>query len=355
VVPVKAPPKSPGIVRRHPELRWLASALLIGGVIVAVGTSLSGEFRDKPGLRATGPEQLVSEVKQPHAGGYVGTILAKVDLNLPHGVALALAQEVPVGGALLDGSHTMRYWYGGETRQRIAIIEQNAEQDVFRSGDRVLTWDTGTRTFERHVLDGSSRSLPLASTPAALTPPELAQRILAASGSSTTTLRSGDEVAGRSTYELVVQPKSSHSLIGSVHMLIDGDQSVPLAVQIYPRGSSEAAIDVAFTSITFGAPQPRNFTFTPPAGARVRAGTSLSSAMFDTVGSGWLTVAGYRTSRPIAGGISALFGPSMLAVHGSWGSGQVYSRGALSVLVTRKGQILVGAVDPSVLYRTVAH
>jgi outer membrane lipoprotein-sorting protein len=284
----------------------------------------------------------------------VGTILAKVDLNLPRGVALALAQEVPVGGALLDGSHTMRYWYGGEQRQRIAIIEQNAEQDVFRSGDRVLTWDTGTRTFERHVLDSSSGSLPLANTPAALTPPALAESILSASGSSTTTLRSGDDVAGRSTYELVVEPKSSHSLIGSVHMLIDGEQSVPLAVQIYPRGSSEAAIDVAFTSISFGPPQARNFTFTPPAGARVRAGTSLSSAMFDTIGTGWLTVASYEAGRPVAGGLSALFGPSMLAVRGSWGSGQVYSRGALSILVTRSGRIVIGAVDPSILYRAAA-
>lgn len=354
MVPVKAPQKSPGIVTRHPELRWLASAVLIVAVIAVVSSSLSGEFNDKPSLPATGPDQLVSEVEKPHVGGYVGTILAKVDLNLPRGVALALAQEVPVGGALLYGSHTMRYWYGAEDRQRIAIIEQNAEQDVFRSGNRVLTWDTNSRTFERHVLDSSDGSLPLASTPAALTPPQLAQRILATSGASTTTLRSGDPVAGRSTYELVVAPKSSHSLIGSVHVLVDGEQSVPLAVQVYPRGSSDAAIDVAFTSISYGAPEPRNFTFTPPAGARTRASTSLSDAEFDTVGSGWLTVASYQTSRPIAGGISALFGPAMLAVRGTWGSGRVYSSGALSVLITHKGKILVGAVDPSVLYQAVS-
>lgn len=353
MVPVKAPPKSPGLVRRHPELRWLASAGLIIAVIAAVSTSLSGAFRDSPTLRATGPDQLVSQVEKPHVGGYVGTILAKVDLNLPRGVALALAQEVPVGGALLDGSHTMRYWYGDEDRQRVAIVEQNAEQDVFRSGDRVLTWDTSTRTFERHVLASDTGSLPLANTPAALTPPQLAQRILSAAGSSSTTLRSGDDVAGRSTYELVVEPTSGRSLIGSVHVLIDGEHSVPLAVQVYPRGSSEAAIDVAFTSISFAPPEPRNFTFTPPAGARSTAATSLSSAEFDTVGSGWLTVARYRTSRPIAGGLSALFGPAMLPVKGKWGSGRVYSSGALSVLITRTGQILVGAVDPDVLYQAV--
>ena len=352
MVPVKAPPESPGIVRRHPELRWLGSVVLVGGVIALVSSFLSGQFRDTPAtLRATGPSQLVSEVEQPHVGGYTGTILAKVDLDLPRGVALALAQEVPVGGALLDGSHTIRYWYGDANRQRVAIIGQNAEQDVFRSGNRVLTWDTSTRTFERQVLDSAGGSLPLAGAPGALTPPQLAQRILGSTGQSTTTLRSGDPVAGRSTYELIVQPKSGHSLISSVHVLIDGEHSVPLAVQIYPRGGADPAIDVAFTSINFGKPEARNFTFTPPAGSRTHAPTALSSAGFDTVGSGWLTVARYHTTRPIAGGLSALFGPSMLAVKGKWGSGRVYSNGALSVLITHKGQILVGAVDPTVLYR----
>jgi len=41
-------------------------------------------------------------------------------------------------------------------------------------------------------------------------------------------------------------------------------------------------------------------------------------------------------------------------VHGSWGSGRLLKTTLLTVLVTSKGQILAGAVTPSVLYADVA-
>jgi len=42
------------------------------------------------------------------------------------------------------------------------------------------------------------------------------------------------------------------------------------------------------------------------------------------------------------------------AVHGSWGSGRLLRTTLLTVLITSKGQILAGAVTPSVLYADVA-
>ncbi len=42
------------------------------------------------------------------------------------------------------------------------------------------------------------------------------------------------------------------------------------------------------------------------------------------------------------------------AVHGSWGRGRLLQTTLLTVLVTSKGQILAGAVTPSVLYADVA-
>jgi len=41
-------------------------------------------------------------------------------------------------------------------------------------------------------------------------------------------------------------------------------------------------------------------------------------------------------------------------VHGSWGSGRLLQTTLLNVLITSKGQILTGAVSPSVLYADVA-
>ena len=41
-------------------------------------------------------------------------------------------------------------------------------------------------------------------------------------------------------------------------------------------------------------------------------------------------------------------------VHGSWGSGRLLRTSLISVLLTSKGQLLVGAVTPAVLYADAA-
>ncbi|HEV2371762.1 MAG TPA: hypothetical protein VGS19_06285 [Streptosporangiaceae bacterium] len=46
---------------------------------------------------------------------------------------------------------------------------------------------------------------------------------------------------------------------------------------------------------------------------------------------------------------------SAKAVHGSWGSGRLISTSLLSVLITSNGHVLLGAVQPSVLYSAAAH
>jgi len=344
---------SPGILARHPELRWLASVVVAATAIVAVTSYVSDSFRDSATLSVTGPEQLVSEVRAPHLGGYSGTILAKVDLGLPPALLLALERELPYGGALLGGSHTIRYWYANEQQQRIAVLEQNDEQDVFRDGTSMVFWDTATRTYERHVVAAEQSGLPLSAGPAAmLTPPQLAEGILAMPNDvRSTTLRSGDQVVpGRPTYELVVVPESPQSLIGSVHIQIDGRQAVPLRVQVFARGETVAAIDVAFTSISFDPPQDRNFSFAPPPGAAARATSLLPTENVRQTGSNWLQLVSYQTTTPVADLIARTFGPTMRAVKGKWGAGRVYSSGVMSVLVTKKAQLFAGAVRPSVLY-----
>jgi len=345
--------KSPGILARHPELRWLASVVVVATAIVAVTSYVSGAFRDGTTLAVTGPEQLVSEVRAPHLGGYSGTILAKVDLGLPGSLLAALERELPYGGGLLNKSHTIRYWYANAQQQRVAILDQNNEQDVFRDGTSMVLWDTESRTYERHVVAAEQAGLPLSAGPAAvLTPPQLAEEILSMPNDvRSTTLRSGDEVVpGRPTYELDVVPESSRSLIGSVQIEIDGRQAVPLRVQVFARGETEPAIDVAFTSIAFGPPQARNFSFTPPPGAAPRAATLLPTDGVREIGSNWLQLVSYQTSTPVADLVARTFGPSMHAVKGKWGSGRVYSSGVVSVLVTKHARVLAGAVKPSVLY-----
>jgi hypothetical protein len=353
VGPVK---EAPNILQRHPEVRWLASAVVAAALIALVASSVSGAFRTDLSLRATGPQEVITQVRAGRTTGYSGTVNARVQLGLPSRLAGAVAAELPVGGALLAGSHTFGYWYGGEQRQRVAIPGPNDEQDIFRTGDTVMVWDTARRTLERHVLDGTSAAIPLVDGPAALTPPELADRILDfGSSASSTTLRSGDRIAGRPTYELVIEPNTTRSLIDSVHIQIDGIEAVPLGVQIYARGWTSPVVDVAFQTITFGAPQDRNFSFVPPPDARVVNGGLVDLDGVRTINSGWLEVLSYRTTPELAATVDTLFGAGMHRVKGSWGSGRLYSAGPVSVLVTSKGRLLVGAVQPRVLYLAATH
>lgn len=353
-------------MQRHPELRWLASVVLIVAAGAVVATSLSGVFRENSALPVTSPDQLIEQVSQPHVGGYYGTITAQVDLGLPKTVSTALTAAVPAGG-LLRGSHQLRYWYADADRQRVAVVNPDSEQDVFRNGDEVWEWDTGTRVARRSPVSGASGgALPLAlSSPAALTPPELADRILSLVGpDSDTALRSGDDVDGRKTYELVVRPDSTASRIGEIDIQLDGRQDVPLSVRLFAVDAAQPALDVAFTDITFATPASQNFSFTPPDDAKTATGAKSSDPDLEqaldsvtTVGSGWLTALSYTSSELRGSALAAVayqfLGTAAHAVKGAWGTGRVLETPVLTVLVTSKGRILAGAVTPDVLYAAV--
>lgn len=356
------PVRSPGIVTRHPELRWLLSAVLIVTVVATVSASLAGVFRQSTSLAVTGPQQLVAQIRSAHVGGYSGTIVAQSDLGLP----VELKNVVTAAGAagnLLRGSHTMRYWYGGADRQRVAVISQSSEQDMFRSGNIVWEWDTATRVARRHAVPAAQTGpLPLLlESSADLTPPQLASSVLALLGSDTDiALRSGDDVADRAVYELVVRPESASSLIGEVHIEVDGRQAVPLGVQVYPANGDDPVLDVAFTAINFTPPAEQNFHFTPPPGATVRSGAQPAASALGEVtvlGTGWATVLEYGSrgggSAEVKRLAGTLLGESAQRVSGTWGNGRLLQTPALSVLMTDRGRLVVGPVTPDVLYHAV--
>jgi hypothetical protein len=80
------------------------------------------------------------------------------------------------------------------------------------------------------------------------------------------------------------------------------------------------------------------------------------------LGKGWLSVAVIPAASPLngvkgpgtaaAGQMTALLRLLMNTasrVHGTWGSGRLLRTSLFSVLFTSRGQVLIGAVTPSVL------
>ncbi len=72
----------------------------------------------------------------------------------------------------------------------------------------------------------------------------------------TTVVSTGNsaKIAGRNAYELILSPRDTSSLVGQVRLAIDAKEHVPLRVQVLPKGSSQPAVEVGFTQVSFAPP-----------------------------------------------------------------------------------------------------
>ncbi|MEO3807642.1 DUF2092 domain-containing protein [Sphaerisporangium sp. B11E5] len=369
------------------------AALTVVGAAVAAGPVIAAVQGD-PTLPERTAAQLLAEVARnaQRAGPPVmsGTVVATTSLGLPSLPLPGGTSSSPM--ALLSGSHTVKVWYGGDDRLRLALPGSMSETDLISDGKgQAWLWRSDANTATRFTLPKSKdghRTPPPSSLAPGLTPDAMAAQVLKAAESSGTAVSvdKSQQVAGRPSYQLVLTPKQPASLIKEVRLALDGEKFIPLRVQVYAKGTTEPAIEVGFTQVTFTAPAPENFAFTPPAGAKVehkafdaesappglwggdhgKPGASPASAdKLRTFGSGWATVAeipfsGTGPATPPAGGdrrpgeadpskvLDTLL-KSGKPVSGPWGSGRVIQTKLISVLITDDGRLLAGAVTPQAL------
>lgn len=331
------------------------------GIACIAGLAATGILKasaSSESLPRTTPTALIAAVQDNHVDGFSGTVVSHLSLGLPEVPAITPGESDQASSfaALLSGSHTLQVWYGGYDKQRIAMLGPTDETDLFRNGRDVWQWSSTDRVAVHAVLDRHARALTGGSL-ATLTPVALAQQLLTAMDASTRVSVDADHtVADRSAYELVLTPRSTATKIGSVHISIDGATKVPLGVQVYPRGDSTAAVDVAFTSIRFAAQADRNFVFYPPPNAHVRRITArpldaLREHDARATGSGWTTVFRFTTDpADLAKYARGALLKQLTPVAGSWGSGRLLDAPLISVLITKDGRVFAGAVDPTELY-----
>ena len=355
--------------RRHRALRWLAPAGVLGVVGLAAGGMITASASTSEPLPDTTAAELVADMQSASVKGFSGTVVAQMSLGLPQLPAVADERGGSSISGLLAGSHTMRVWYGGADKQRVALLGQTSETDVFHSGRDVWEWDSDTHVATHTVLPqhtDTAAASPKPTTAESLTPQQVATQFLSAIDPSTrVSLGPNRTIADRSAYDLVLTPREASTRIGSVHIAVDGATKAALGVQVYARGAASPAIDVAFSDISFKAPPQGYFSFVPPPGATVHSGTEHSGtehsgspdqaaspthAAPTTVGTGWSTVVEYTTTpaqvQKMAG--SAL--SALTPVQGAWGHGQLLDSALVSALITSDGRIFAGAVDPQALY-----
>jgi outer membrane lipoprotein-sorting protein len=372
------------IVSRHPSVRWIVPAavavIAVGATSLATRLTASAEANLPPRSAA----QLLVDIQTARLVAASGTVVQKADLGLP--------QLPTIGGAgssdlssLITGNHTLRVWYAGPSKVRLALMGTLGESDVIRNGSDLWTWSSDGNSATHRVLprDGSSEKAPTLSDLAGsgLTPQQAADQALAAIDPSTAVSTDGSgQVAGRAVYELVLAPKDRSSLIGQIRVAVDAVRHVPLRVQVFAKNATSPSVQVGFTQISFTRPADSEFRFTPPPGVKVTEqgtatahpevkGAKPDSARFGgatepTVsGKGWTAVAqvqlpaadAAQLSEPGAAGraadqLSAVLG-ALPRVSGSWGSGRLLHSSLFSVLLTDQGRVLAGAVSPERLYQ----
>lgn len=374
------------------KLRWALPA----GAVIAAGGVLAGTMLASaaaPTLPHRTPAQLLAAISHARANRPMTAVISESanlgipalpDIGGPPGVSSAFS-----AASFLAGTHTIDLWYGGPGQLRVALPVSFGESDLRVNGSQVWLWDSRGQTATHLVIPSRPHGefmRPAGAGPlGAITPLQAAKLLLAKIGPTTRVTVAGTAtIAGRSAYLLAIAPRSTQSLIGRVTIALDARTHLPLQVQVFARGTASPAFQVGFTSLSFARPASSNFTFTPPPGAKVKT-IKLGHAGFGAVtgqadpglaqvhgklagqvrgfGTGWLAVGAFPAGKllgPAAGAhgqVPALAGlllKAMTPVRGSWGSGRLLSTKLLSVLITSKGEVLIGAVTPAVLYADAA-
>ena len=404
--------------RRARRARWAVPAGVAAIVGLVAGGTLVSAAQAAPALPARSAAQLLTDVQRAAATAprpVTATIQESAALGLPD---LPDMGSVSSGLSLLSGSHTVKVWYADPVHVRLAEQVPMGETDLRVDGSRVWLWQSSSQTATHLLLPARSAApgpLGKSSRPAAgkaaveLTPQQATQRVLAAVGPTTAvSVQQNVTVAGQPAYELRLAPKDSGSLIGQIDIDIDAANYLPLQLQVLARGAVTPAFQVGYTALSFGRPAAGNFTFSPPPGAKVKTVTApavpavprrgkhsakapQAASSVRVVGKNWLSVAVVPASASlaalanvaegapatssssfssssngsaysstfVAGNSQELAALRMLLrastpVHGAWGSGRLLRTSLVSVLLTRKGEVLVGAVRPAVLYADVA-
>jgi outer membrane lipoprotein-sorting protein len=380
--------------------RWAipAGAVALAGALTA-GTMIS-TAQASPELPVRTPAQLLASVAGRDAPlpALTGTVVETASLGLPQ---LPGSADPNSSTALLAGSHTIKIWYADPTHIRLAEPLAMSETDLIRNGRQVWVWQSSSNTVTRTQLPAREGRAPR--PPAALpsqlplTPQQAASQALKAVGPSTrVSVQRNVTVAGQPAYQLVLSPKASGSLIGRVAIAIDATKNVPLRVQVFAKGAPSPAFQVGYTSVSFVKPAAANFSFTTPAGAKVKvvspprdtsgpmsARDKQASDEPQVIGKDWLSVAvlpasalagvtGAGSASSVAGqaaqsaagspgggsgedaAVAAALLKTATPVHGAWGSGKLLHTSLVSVLMTSDGHVLVGAVTPAVLENAAA-
>ena len=358
-------------ISRRRRLAWLAPVVVAGVIAVGAAVETSGASA-APRLAPRTTAQLLTAVAKTSTTALTGTITETADLGLPSlpgdNRSASLSWQT-----FITGTHSVRVWVDGPTKQRMAVIGELSEADLVHNGRDVWTYTSDSNTASHAVLPARSRSHDVSGDHGAMITPAAAVAKILKRISPTTSVTLGPNVtvAHRSAYTLVIAPKDTRSTIRKITIAIDSARFVPLRVAVY-GASSSPALEVGFADISFARPSAGVFNFKIPAGATVTkhpfeggdgvrmhsvrpapgmAGPSIGAARPREIGAGWTSVLELHNADAL-GPAGAMVGQLTTPV-GTTGM-RVLHTALVNVVVTGDGRAFVGAVRPAALEHIAA-
>lgn len=340
----------------QPKKKAITSAITgctlgVAGLAWLAMPASAGEAPQLPPISA---ENLVQSVLSAKTPALDGTIAVVNNLGLP-------VSALPGGLNLsIDSAHVFA---DGNGNSRLSVEQGATETTIVRNGTTVWTYQSKDNSASKVTLPAGKAAPEQGET---ADPATMATQLVAKIRESSTVGVDGTaRVAGRPAYELVLTPKpAERTLLREIRIAVDAEKRVPLRLAVMSNGSTEPALQVAFSDIQFAAQPESEFQFTPPQGAKVtdeQAQPQDKRAATDTsrvVGDGWDTVItgtfpatalrqqGKQGQNTDPAAILRRFGKP---VSGAFGSGYVIGTNAGTALITDDGRFAAGAVPEQVL------
>lgn len=239
---------------------FVAVAVIAAGAAVAPAVASIGRSDPPPRSAA----QLMAQLSASPTDAFSGSIRWHADLGVPSFGSTDDSSPT----ALLSGTHSIAAAVDGAGKVRIGIRGDLTENDFIRNGREVWSYRSTDRATTHLTLPDVSAA------PAVLpdvTPERLAQSLVRSAPADTTLSTPGSRtVAGRAARVLRLTPTDADTLVGRVDIAVDAATGTALALTLTPRGSTEAALDVAFSALDLHKPPASHFSFTAPRGAKVQ-------------------------------------------------------------------------------------
>ena len=355
--------------------KWIpagVAAVVVAGVAVAVPVAANATVS----LPSKTPAQVLELLESSRVTAFSGDVTETSDLGLPDLNSSSIPGGGSLGGksslastlALLTGTNTLRVYVDGPSNLRVQNLGSMSETDVIRHDSNVWIYNSKDNTAEHATIDASKNhhfsrpgalkqgTIPGDTSTAPPTPQTIADTLLAKlAPTSDVTTSDNVRIAGRAAYDLVVTPKVTDTLIGSISVAVDAATGMPLQVQIDARGQSDPAVSIGFTSLDLSTPDAS--LFQAPSGVTIKqlkSGNAAPKGISGSVrkpdvtvtGKGWdavVTMAAGSSESASLGKLTS--SPEFTELTERVADGYVFHTTLFNVLLTSDGRVVAGSVS----------